>query len=117
MLMESLLQLYGFALVITPVYGFVSLRNRIRYDKLPRRSALMRYPGIVIAPVVAYAIVFSLALLLEGVTDLNVVPEEVARSFPVAMVAGIFVWIVGTIVFSLGLLFLRDVTPQNAQNR
>lgn len=113
--MDSILQLYGLAMVVLPVYGFVSLRKKIRHEGMPRSTALLRYAGVVIAPVVAYACLFGLALGLEAVTPLNPVSEEAARSFVLAIVLGGFVWLLAITIFSLGLLFLRDLRKADLQ--
>ena len=113
--MESILQLYGLAMVVLPVYGFVSLRNRIRHGGMRKSAALLRYMGIVVAPIVAYACLFGLALGLEAVTAFNPISEEVARSFVLAIVLGVMVWILGTAIFSLGLLFVQEPRKADLQ--
>ena len=113
--MESILQLYGLAVVVLPVYGFVSLRKRIRHEGMPKSAALLRYVGIVIAPVAAYACLFGLALGIEAATPFNPISEEAARSFPLAIFLGAVVWLLSTAIFSLGLLFVRDLRKASPQ--
>lgn len=113
--MDSILQLYGLAMVVLPVYGFVSLRKRIRHEGMPKRSALLRYAGVVIAQIAAYACLFGLALGVDAVTPFNPVSEEAARSFVLAVVLGVLVWLLATTIFSLGLLFLRDLRSADLQ--
>jgi len=105
--MESVLQLYGLAMVILPVYAFVSLRNQLRHRILTKPAALLRYIGIVVAPIVGYAGVFGLALGIEALTPYSVVSEEAARSFVLAVVLGALVWLLGTSIFALSLLFVH----------
>lgn len=106
-MMESILQLYGTAMVVLPVVAFVSLRKRIRYGALSKRGALFRYAGMVVVPIAGYALAFGLALGAEAVFPLSLVPEEVARSFVLAVVLGVLVWLLALATFSLGLLFVR----------
>ncbi len=115
--MESVLQLYGLAMVVLPVYAFVSLRKRIRLEYLAKSVALLRYAGLVIAPVVGYVCVFALALGVEEVMHFDLISEEAVRSFALAVVLGMLVWFVGIAVFSLGLLFVEAVENPNAQKQ
>lgn len=105
--MESILQLYGTAMVILPVVAFVSLRKRIRCGGLSKRGAMVRYAAMVVAPIVGYAVAFGLALGAEAVFPLSLLSEEMARSFVLALVLGVLVWLLAMAVFSLGLLFVR----------
>ena len=105
--MESILQLYGLAVVVLPVYGFVSLRKRVRYEHLSRGSALLRYAGLLLVPLAVYAVVFALALGVESLSRFNPVSEEIARSFPLAIALGLAVWLLATVIFSLALCFVR----------
>ena len=105
--MESILQLYQLAMVVLPVYGFVSLRKRIRYGGLSRKRAALRYAGMVFAPMLAYAAVFLLSIGVESVLDVNLASEEIARSFPLAIALGLVVWLVSVMVFAVGMCFLR----------
>lgn len=111
--MESVLQLYGLAMVVLPVYAFVSIRKKIRYERLPKKTALMRYAGLVVAPIVGYAVAFGLAVGVETVFPVSVISEEAARSFVLAMVLGIILWLLATVMFAFGLFFVRDMQDQN----
>ncbi len=113
--MESILQLYGLAMVVLPVYGFVSLRKRIRHQGMKKSAALLRYMGVVVAPIAGYACLFGLALGVEAVTPFNPISEEAARSFVLAIVLGVLVWLLATTVFSLGLLFVHDPRKADLQ--
>lgn len=115
--MESILQLYGAAMVILPVITFVSLRKRIRYGGLSKRGALVRYAGMVVAPIAGYAAAFGLALGAEAVFSLSLVSEELARSFVLAVVLGVLVWLLAMAVFSLGLLFVRTSPDPDSSHR
>jgi hypothetical protein len=105
--MESILQLYQLAMVVLPVYGFVSLRKRIRYGGLSKKRAALRYAGMLLAPMLAYAAAFLLAIGVETVLDVNLVSEETARSFPLAIVLGLAVWLLSVTVFAVGMYFVR----------
>ena len=113
--MESILQLYGLAMVVLPVYGFVSLRKKIRHDGMPKSAALLRYMGIVVAPIAGYTCLFGLALGAESLTSFNPISEEVARSFVLAIVLGTLVWLLGTTIFTLSLPFVQN--PRNPDLR
>lgn len=115
--MESILQLYGTAMVILPVVAFVSLRKRIRDGGLSKRGALVRYAAMVVAPIAGYAAAFGLALGGEAIFSLSVVSEELARSFVLAVVLGMLVWLLAIAVFSLGLLFVRTSPSPNLIQR
>jgi len=106
--MESILQLYGLAMVVLPVFAFVSIRKKIRYEGLSKRAALLRYVGIVVTPILGYAAAFGLALGVEAVSSFSLVSEEVARSFVLAAVLGVLVWLLATTIFALGLFLIRD---------
>ena len=106
--MESILQLYQFAMVVLPVYGFVSLRKRIRFGGLSKKRAALRYAGMVFAPMLAYVAVFLLAIGVEMVVDVNLVTEEIARSAPLAIALGLVVWLVSNMVFAVGLVFVTS---------
>lgn len=108
--MESILQLYQLAMIVLPVYGFVSLRKQVRRSELTKRQAFLRYAGMVFTPMLAYAAVLVLVIGVETVLDVNLVSEEIARSFPLAMVLGSAVWLLSVMVFSVGIYFLRGDT-------
>lgn len=116
-MMESILQLYGAAMVILPVIAFVSLRKSIRYGGLSKRGALVRYAGTVVAPIAGYAAAFGLALGAEAVLSLPLVSEEIARSFVLAVVLGVLVWLLAMAVFSFGLLFVRTSPDPDSSHR
>ena len=105
--MESILQLYQLAMVVLPVYGFVSLRKQIRYGGLSKRRALLHYAAMVFAPMLAYTAVYFLAIGIETMWELNLAPEEISRSFPLAIVLGLAVWLLSVIVFVAGMSFIR----------
>ena len=112
--MESILQLYQLAMVVLPVYGFVSLRKRIRYGGLSKKRAALRYAGMMFAPMLAYAAVFLLAIGVETLVDVNVVSEEIARSAALAIALGLVVWLVSVMVFAVGMIFVSsdaDLAP------
>ena len=113
--MESILQLYGLAMVVLPVYGFVSLRKKIRHDGMAKGAALLRYMAVVVAPIVGYACLFGLAFGVETVTPFNPISEETARSFVLAIVLGVLVWLLATAIFSLGLLFVQNLRKPDLQ--
>lgn len=106
--MESILQLYQLAMVVLPVYGFVSLRKHIRYGGLSKKRALLRYAAMVFAPILAYTAVYFLAIGVETMLEVNLAPEEIARSFPLAIVLGLVVWLLSVIVFAAGMYFVRS---------
>jgi uncharacterized membrane protein (DUF485 family) len=106
--MESVLQLYQLAMLVLPVYGYVSLRKRIRYGELSKKRAALRYAGMVFAPMLAYAAVFLLAIGVETVLDVNLAREEIARSFSLAIALGLVVWLVSVTVFAVGMYFVKS---------
>ena len=107
-MMESVLQLYGMAMVVLPVVAFVSLRKRVRHEGLSRQAALTRYAAMVVMPVLAYAVVFALALGVETVAPLSLGAEEIGESVVLAVVLGVLVWLLALAVFALGLIFVRS---------
>ena len=108
--MESILQLYQLAMLLLPVYGFVSLRKRIRHGGLSKKRATLRYAGMVFAPLLAYTAILLLAIGVETISGVNLASEEIARSFPLAIALGLAVWLLSVIVFATGLYFVRDGT-------
>ena len=71
--------------------------------------------GVVVAPIAGYACLFGLALGIEAVTPFNPVSEEAARTFVLAIVLGILVWLLATAIFSLGLLFVQNLRKPDLQ--
>jgi len=114
-MMESVLQLYGLAMVILPVYAFVSLRKKLRHQHLGKPAALLRYVGLVVAPIAGYACVFAVALGVEELTSYSMVSEEIARSFVLAVVLGALICLLGTTIFALSLLFLQSPQKPDLQ--
>jgi len=115
--MESILQLYGLVMVIVPVYAFVSLRRRLRRERFSRPAALVRYAGTVVAPVVMCAILLAMALGVEALTSLDVVSEQMVQTYVLALVLGVLVVLVGTVVFALRILLpQRDRKPDLQEN-
>ena len=107
--MESILQLFQLAMIVLPVYGFVSLRKQIRYAGLSKKRAGLRYAGMVFSPMLAYAVAYFLVVGVDQVMDANLVDEDVARSFPLAIVLGMMVWLLSMSVFAIGLYFIKSV--------
>lgn len=114
-MMESVLQLYGLAMVIFPVYAFVSLRKKLRHRLLSKPAALLRYVVLVLAPIVGYACVFALAIGIEELTPYSMVSEEIARSFVLAVVLGMLILLLGTTIFALSLFFLQTSQKPDLQ--
>jgi hypothetical protein len=114
--MESILQLYQLAMLVLPVYGFVSLRKRIRHSGLSKKRASLRYAGMVFAPMLAYTAVFFLAIGVEMLLGVNLLSEEIARSFPLAIVLGLAVWLLSITVFAVGAYFVRGATAAMPRN-
>ena len=106
-MMDSLVQLYGMAMVVLPVIAFVSLRKRIRYEGMSRRGALARYAAQVVMPILAYGGLFALALGVEAVAPVSLVEKRVRESFALAIVLGALVWLLSITIFALGLMFVR----------
>ena len=114
-MMESVLQLYGLAMVVLPVYVFVSLRKQLRLGHLTKAVALLHYIGLVFAPIVVYACVFGLAVAIEALTPYNVLSEEAGRSFVLAIVLGVLIWLLATTIFALSLLFVQRAQKTDSQ--
>ena len=115
--MESILQLYGLVMVIVPVYAFVTLRRRLRSERLPRPAALLRYAATVVAPVVMCAVFLAIALGVEALTPLDVISEQMVQTYVLALVLGVLVVLIGTFVFALRiLLLLRNRKPDLQEN-
>ncbi len=108
--MDSILHLYQLAMVVLPVYGFVSLRKQIRHGELSKMRASLRYAGMVFAPMLAYTAAYFLAIGVETVSGMNLLSEEIARSFPLAIVLGLAVWLLSVMVFAVGMYFVRSAT-------
>lgn len=104
-LMESVLQLYGLAMVIVPVYAYVSLRKRFRDERFSRPAAVVRYAGTVAAPVAMCAVLFALALGVKALTPLELISYELVQTYVLALVLGVLVILIGTAVFALSMLF------------
>lgn len=106
-MMESLVQLYGMAMVVLPVVAFVSLRKRICNEGMSRWGAIGRYAANVSMPILAYASLFALALGLEAVAPVSLVEQAIRENFVLAIVLGALVWLLGTTFFALRAIFLR----------
>lgn len=105
--MESILQLYGLVMVIAPVYAFVSLRKRLRGEPFSRPAALGLYAGTVVAPVVMCAVFLAMALGVEALTPLDVISEQMVQTYVLALVLGVLVVLIGTVVFAVRILLLE----------
>jgi len=115
--MESILQLYGLVMVIAPVYAFVSLRKRLCSERFSRPAALGRYAGTVVAPVVMCAVFLAMALGVEALTPLDVISEQMVQTYVLALVLGMLVVLIGTVVFALRILLpQRDRKPDLPAN-
>ena len=114
-MMESVLQLYGLVMVILPVYAFMSLRKRLRHEQMTRLAALRRYAGWVIAPVVVCACMLGLALGIEALTPYDVVSDAILQSYVLAMVLGVLIVLLGTVVFALSMLFVQRAPKPGLQ--
>ncbi|MGD2141561.1 MAG: hypothetical protein PVH25_14280 [Burkholderiales bacterium] len=114
-MMESVLQLYGLAMVILPVYAFVSLRKRIRHEHLSMQAALLRYIGLVIAPIATYACVYGLGWAIDAIVPFSVVPQEAIPGFVLAVVLGVLVWLLATATFLLSLIFMQKPAGPNSR--
>ena len=108
--MESILQLYQLAMMVLPVYGYVSLRKEVRRREILKRKALLRYASMVFLPMPAYVAAYFLAIGVESATNWNLVSEEMARSFPLAIALGLMVWLLSVMIFSVAMCFVRGAT-------
>ncbi len=105
--MESILQLYQLAMVALPVYAFVSLRKLIRYGGLAKTRASLRYAAIVFAPMLLYTAIYFVAIGVEELLGISLVAGEFARSFPLAIVLGLVVWLFSVLVFVVAACFVN----------
>jgi hypothetical protein len=104
---EWVLLLYWLAMLVMPIYAFVTFFFRVKRGVEEKSRAIRYYAGIVISPVILYCLFFWGIVILEEVGQIDLVTEGLAKSFFVVIGIGLIIWLVSLVVFILTLTFLR----------
>jgi hypothetical protein len=104
---EWVLLLYWLAMLVMPIYAFITFFFRVKRGVEEKSRAIRYYAGIVISPVILYCLFFWGIVILEEVGQIDLVTEGLAKSFFVVIGIGLIIWLVSLVVFILTLTFLR----------
>ena len=107
---EWALPLFEIAMVVVPIYAFVSGLKRVKRNALTKTQAFRRYAAWVISPVIVYTLFVGALLGLDELTGIGLLSEVLARTFFIAGGLGIVVWLVSITVFGTTLLVVKRPT-------
>jgi hypothetical protein len=105
---EWVVPVYGVLMLLVPVYGFISFRQRVKHKVLTKARAFLYFTGFVISPVAIYAIFFLVLVGLEEVAKTAIITEGLARSVLILIGLGLVVWLVSLIIFGMALTFIGN---------
>lgn len=100
--------IFEIVMIVLPIYGFITLYRRTKRGALRKSRALLRYGSLVIVPIILYILFFSALVGFEELTRISVVPEGLARTFPLLVGLGVTICIVSTIAFGVALMFIKN---------
>jgi len=92
---------------MVPTFIFITFFLRVKRGIMEKFRAIRYYAGIVIIPILLYGIFFFVLVSLEQVAQIDLVTEELARSFFLVIGIGLIIWLVSLLIFSVTLAFLR----------
>ena len=102
---------------VIPIYAFISLFLKAKHSILKKLQAVRYYAGIVIIPIILYALFFFALIGIEELSQIQLVTEGLARTFVVVIGMGLIIWFVSLIAFSVTLVFLQSQTsPPNTRD-
>ena len=81
--------------------------NRVTAGKRTKKKAVVLHAAYTSIPIVLYGVVFILLIGLEELTDKAFIGEGFARTLPFAMVGGIAIAFVSTLIFALVVLAIK----------
>ena len=98
---------YEIAMIVLPVYAFITIRRRAKQGVLRKSRAMLSYAALVFAPVLVYSLFFFALIAFEELTAISVVPEELARTFLLLVGFGFAICLVATCIFGAAVLFIK----------
>ena len=104
---EWVLPIYLLSMIVVPTFAFITFFLRVKRGVMEKFRAIRYYAGIVIIPVILYCLFCLLLVILEEVAQINLVTEELARSFFVVIGIGLIIYLMSLIIFSVTLAFLQ----------
>ena len=78
---------------------------------LGKSRAMLRFASLVVIPIILYSLFFFALVGFEELTHISVVPEGLARTFPILVGFGFTIWIVSTLAFGAALVFIKKQPP------
>ena len=81
--------------------------NRVKAGNCTKGKAIVLHAAYIALPVVLYGAVFGVLTGLEELTDSAIIGESYARTLPFAMVGGVAIAFVATLLFSLVVLAIK----------
>lgn len=95
-------------MLIAPIASFAWQFRRIRRGLTSRLKGITIYAGWSVAPVLAYLGLFFALLGAEELLDVSLVGEGYARSLVIVGGGGLALVVLGTVVFSILVLFVQN---------
>ena len=78
---EWVLPLFWLSMIMVPTFAFITLLLRVKGGVMKKFRAIRYFAGIVLIPVILYGLFFLLLVGIEEVAQIDLVTEELARSF------------------------------------
>jgi hypothetical protein len=105
---EMFVPVFLILMLVTPIVSFVWQFRRIRRGLTSRLKGIALYAGCSAVPVLAYVGLFFALVGAEEILDTSLIGEGYARSL-VILGGGGLAWVaLGTIIFSIVVLFVQS---------
>lgn len=108
---ELAVPVFEVAMLVVPVYAFITNLSRVKRGFLTKSRALRRHASLAITPVILYVLFFIALGGFEELTNVGVITEGLARSFVILVGLGLAVWLFSTIAFSVALVIGKTQPP------
>ena len=104
---EWVLLLYWLAMLVVPIYAFITFLLRVKRGVEEKPRAIRTYAAIVFIPIILYCLLFLGLVGLENLAQIDLLTEGLARNFVLVIGIGLIIWLLSLFVFILTLAFLR----------
>ena len=99
-----------FLILLAPIASFVWQFRRVHRGVSSRFKGIVSYTAYSTVPVLMYIGIFLTLVGFEELLNISLVDEGYARSLMIVGVGGIALVIVGTIIFSIVVAFIKGKT-------
>lgn len=105
---ELFVPFFLFLILLAPIASFVWQFRRVQRGVSSQFKGIVLYAGYSTVPVLVYFGIFLASLGIEELLNTSLISEGYARSLLIIGIGGTAMVIVGTVIFSIIVVFIKD---------